>query len=251
MISGYFGVPGCGKTTILTSIAQKELRLLAKGKSCYEHVLTNFYCLGCEKVDFSDLGTYFISHSLILIDEVTLYADSRDFKAFSKNLRDFFTLHRHVFCDIIVFCQDYSRMDKTIRELAYDLWYVTKPVLPFFRNFSISRRIFRNISINEYTFLVIVFLSGWSVFFQKLFVLLGVRSGISISIALILAFCSYVRLFIIRSGKKKNLFHHRVGRFKRRLLNGVSCSKVGFYALGRSVDSSKRRRVIIAGIYVW
>ena len=151
MISVYFGVPGCGKTTILTSIAQKELRLLAKGKSCYEHVLTNFYCLGCEKVDFSDLGTYFISHSLILIDEVTLYADSRDFKAFSKNLRDFFTLHRHVFCDIIVFCQDYSRMDKTIRELAYDLWYVTKPVLPFFRNFSISRRIFRNISINEYT----------------------------------------------------------------------------------------------------
>ena len=151
MISTYFGVPGCGKTTILTSIAQKELRLKRRGRSAYDHILTNFYCQGCEMVDFQDLGHYFISHSLILIDEVSLYADSRDFKAFTKGLRDFFTLHRHVFCDIILFCQDYSKMDKVIRELTYDLWYVTKPVAPILRNFSISKRIYRNITINEYT----------------------------------------------------------------------------------------------------
>lgn len=147
----FFGTPGCGKTTILTSIAQKELKRLRKGKSCYQHVLTNFYCEGCEKIDFDDLGVFFIENSLILIDEITLYADSRGFKSFSKGLKDFFTLHRHVKNDIVLFCQDYSAMDKRIRELVYDLWYVTKPVIPFFRNFSISRRIFRNITINEHT----------------------------------------------------------------------------------------------------
>ena len=40
MIVGYFGLPGSGKTTFLTRIAQKELRRIAKGKSKYERVYT-------------------------------------------------------------------------------------------------------------------------------------------------------------------------------------------------------------------
>lgn len=151
MITCYFGVPGCGKTTILTKRAQKEIRRLKKGKSAYKHVLTNFECVGCEKIAFSDLANCKIENSLILLDEITLDADNREFKTFSAGHKRFFTLHRHLGNDIIVFCQDYSRMDKTIRNNIYDLWYVTKPVFPFFRQFSIARRIFRNISINEFT----------------------------------------------------------------------------------------------------
>lgn len=151
MITCYFGVPGCGKTTLLTKIAQKELKKIKKGKSNYKHVLTNFFCKGCEIVSFSDLGSYKIEDSLILLDEITLDADNREFKTFSKEHKDFFTLHRHLRNDIIVFCQDFSRMDKTIRNNVYDLWYVTKPVFPLFNQFTISRRIFRNIAINENT----------------------------------------------------------------------------------------------------
>lgn len=151
MITGYFGVPGCGKTTILTKIAQKELRKIAKGKSAYEHVYTNFYCQGCERIAFEDLLSHKPIRSLILFDELTIDADSRSFKSFPKPAKDFFVMHRHCYNDIIYFVQDYSRIDKTIRELTYDLWYVRKPIIPFFRNFSIARKIFRNISINEFT----------------------------------------------------------------------------------------------------
>lgn len=149
MLTCYFGVPGCGKTTILTKIAQKELHRIKKGKSAYKHILTNFYCQGCEMVTFDDLKDSYISDSLILLDEITLDSDSREFKNFSKGHKDFFTLHRHLHNDIVVFCQDYSRMDKTIRNNVYDLWYVTKSVIPFFRSFSVARRIYRNIAINE------------------------------------------------------------------------------------------------------
>lgn len=151
MITCYFGVPGCGKTTILTKIAQKELKRIAKGKSKYKHVLTNFECAGCDIVTFDDLGCFKITDSLILLDEITLDADNREFKTFSKAHKRFFTLHRHLGNDIVVFCQDYSRMDKTIRNNVYDLWYVTKPVFPLLSQFSVARRIFRNISINEFT----------------------------------------------------------------------------------------------------
>lgn len=151
MITCYFGVPGCGKTTILTKIAQKELKRIKRGKSKYNHILTNFYCQGCEMLDFNHLSKFYISDSLILLDEITLESDSRDFKTFSKGHKDFFTLHRHLGNDIVVFCQDYSRMDKTIRNNVYDLWYVTKPVFPILRSFSVARRIYRNIAINEMT----------------------------------------------------------------------------------------------------
>lgn len=151
MITCYFGVPGCGKTTLLTKIAQKELKRIRKGKSSYEHVVTNFYCAGCESVSFDDLSHFKICNSLILLDEITLDSDSREFKSFSKGHKDFFTLHRHLGNDIVVFCQDYSRMDKTIRNNVYDLWYVTKPIFPFFRQFTTAKRIYRNIAINEMT----------------------------------------------------------------------------------------------------
>ena len=151
MITGYFGVPGCGKSTFLSQIAIKELRKIKQGKSAYKHVLTNFPVHGCEIVNIHDLGRYDIQNSLILFDEISMDADSRDYKNFSKSLRDFFILHRHACNDIVYFCQDYEKVDKVIRNLTFDLWYLRKPVFPFLNRFSIAKRIYRNININEYT----------------------------------------------------------------------------------------------------
>lgn len=151
MITGYFGVPGCGKTSILTIIAQKELIRIKKGKSRYDHVVTNFYCAGAERFNVSDLGIYRFDNTLILIDEITLDVDSRDYKKFSKGLKDFFVLHRHLHNDIVYFCQDFERVDKTIRDMTYDLWYLKKSIIPFFDHFTVAKRIFRNININEYS----------------------------------------------------------------------------------------------------
>ena len=68
MIQGYFGLPGSGKTTFLTMLAQNELKKIRKNKSVYDKVLTNFYCDGCYKIDYKDLGHYSIENSLILLD---------------------------------------------------------------------------------------------------------------------------------------------------------------------------------------
>lgn len=151
MITGYFGVPGCGKSTFLTMIAQKEIKRIKKGKSKYKYVLTNFPVANCFQIQLHDLGYYDIENCLILFDEISLDADSRDFKAFSQQTKTFFTLHRHCNNDIIYFCQDYSRVDKTIRNQTFDLWYIRSSVFPIFRQFSIAKRIYRNININEYT----------------------------------------------------------------------------------------------------
>lgn len=151
MVTGYFGVPGCGKSTFLAKIAIKELRKIQKGKSAYKHVLTNFPVEGCEMIQFSDLGKYDIEYSLILFDEISIDADSRDYKSFSSEARNFFILHRHLHNSIGYFTQDFAKTDKVIRNLTYDLWYIHSPVVPFFSNFSIAKRIYRNININEYT----------------------------------------------------------------------------------------------------
>lgn len=145
MITGYFGCPGCGKTTLLAKIAQKALR-----RKEYDHVYTNFPCYGCEQISVDDLCLYRFGHSLILLDELTLDADSRDFKNFEQGLKEYITMHRHDGARIIYFVQDYSRVDKTIRNCTFDLWYMQTTTIPFLRHFSIAKRVFRKMDINEY-----------------------------------------------------------------------------------------------------
>ena len=91
MIYEIAGLPRSGKTTALAMIAQRCL----KGKSTagiapHGNVFTTFYCKGCYKLEFMDLKKYDFSDSLILIDEISLFADNRDFKSFDKDLIYFF-----------------------------------------------------------------------------------------------------------------------------------------------------------------
>lgn len=151
MLTCYFGVPGSGKTSLLTKFARKELKRIKRGKSPYDFVCTNFYCKGCKKIDYDDLATYKVTNSLILLDEITLDADNRDFKNFSNAHRDFFILHRHVANDIIYATQAYDMVDKKVRVLTQELWYMTKSVVPLISEFTTAKRIYRTISINEHT----------------------------------------------------------------------------------------------------
>ena len=146
MIQGYFGLPGSGKTTFLTMLAQKELKKIRKNKSRYDKVLTNFYCDGCYKIDYKDLGHYSIENSLILLDEITLDADSRDFKQFDIYHKSFFLLHRHFNCDVIYFTQQYDGVDKKIRDITSSLYRVKKVAF-----ISIATQIYRCLDINEQT----------------------------------------------------------------------------------------------------
>lgn len=151
MLTCYFGVPGCGKTTLLTKFAIRELKRIKKGKSIYKDVYTNFYCEGCKRIHFDDFKKYKITDSLILLDEITMDADNRKFKQFPDEVRDFFILHRHLGLDIIYATQSYELVDLKIRQLTQELWYMSKTVVPFFSGFTSAKRIYRNININEFS----------------------------------------------------------------------------------------------------
>lgn len=151
MLTCYFGVPGCGKTTLLTKFAVKELKRIKWGRSKYKNVYTNFYCKGAKQITYDDLKTHKLYDSLIILDEITLDADNRKFKQFTDDIRDFFILHRHLGLDVIYATQSYELVDLKIRQLTQELWYMSRTVVPFFRRFTSAKRIYRNININEYS----------------------------------------------------------------------------------------------------
>lgn len=170
MIQIIFGLPRSGKTTLLTAIAQKALshkRLkfnslrFGSGVS-YERVYTNFACSGCYQLDFDSLGKVNYHDCLILIDEVSLLCDSRNYKAFSDNLKFFFALHGHFNIDIVCCSQSYMDCDVKIRRMATDFFLVEKSIF----NYSIVRQIIQvldvdNSQIKEFYELSSLFKSGF------------------------------------------------------------------------------------------
>lgn len=174
MIKAYFGVPGCGKSTIL-------VREYKRNKRRYSHIYTiNLQIKGVPMITKEDLEKYKFVNTLILWDEITMDADNREFKSFSKDLRDFFLLHRHLGCDIIYATQNFENVDKKVRDLTSELWYMSKSVIPFFSSFTSAKRIYRAININEHTseltlgyrfcnFIESIFVSNFRLCFRPLY----------------------------------------------------------------------------------
>lgn len=132
-ISLYFGLPGCGKTTWLTKLALDGVR-----DPKYQHVYTNV-CLnvpGVTIIDNDCIGTFELENCLLLIDEATLFADSRDFKNFSKGRLEYFLEHRHRHADIVLFTQQWDGVDRKIRVITDRVYYVYKGI---FTGFCISK----------------------------------------------------------------------------------------------------------------
>ena len=148
-IIGYFGVPGCGKSTNLVKIARKEQKRIRKR---YKNIYTvNIDIKGCKRITKEEFETYRFENALILWDEITLDYDNRDFKNFSKEAKESFLLHRHLGLDIIYATQNYENVDKKIKDITLELWYMNKSVIPILSGITTSKRIYRNITINENT----------------------------------------------------------------------------------------------------
>lgn len=140
MISAFFGVPGSGKSLALAWVARRALSKRAYNISfCgiqlsvpHKRIFTNFECPGCYKLNYEDLGKYNFEDSLILIDEIMMYSDSRDFKTFSADLKFFFSQHRKFNIDIVWTSQSYDDSDKKIRNLTTNFFLVEGSRLPYF-----------------------------------------------------------------------------------------------------------------------
>lgn len=87
----YFGLPGCGKTTLMVAKALKAVK-----SSRYRNVYCNvrISVFGVTYIDNDCIGRYDLADCLLLIDEATLFADNRAHKDFSRDKIEYFLLHR-------------------------------------------------------------------------------------------------------------------------------------------------------------
>ena len=141
MISAIFGLPGAGKSLLLGWMGHRAIEgksINTHGFHCgyfdkYARVYTNFPLEGAYKLDFELLGVADYNHCLILIDEIQLFADSRNFKNFSAELSNFFTQHRKDHIDLVWCSQSFKNCDLRIRSVTDRLYYVDRSFLNLIR----------------------------------------------------------------------------------------------------------------------
>ena len=120
MITLKFGLPGCGKTTMLVRDAIQALKK-------YDHVYTNVHIAveGITYIDNHTLGMYdFGENSILLLDEASSIADSRMYMKMSQALIDYLNMHRHYKHDIIFYNQGWDTLDRKIRLITNKVWYL-------------------------------------------------------------------------------------------------------------------------------
>lgn len=128
-----FGKKGSGKSTLLTKIGYKYLR---KGWTVYTtEKLPGLNDIEDPKQIFS---IDFPDRTCILIDEVSLIWDNRDFKNMDKRVIEWFRYQRHHKCRVYFFSQTFD-IDKKLRDLADEMYLVNK----FMRVFVIASHIVR------------------------------------------------------------------------------------------------------------
>lgn len=142
MVSMGFGLPGSGKSLWLAYLADRafQCKRLTVGnydlqsipRMEYERIYTNFSFPGAYIFDWDSLGHCDYHDSLFLVDEVMMYADSRDFKTFDKEHKWFFSQHRKLKCDVVITSQMYDDVDKKIRGIVENFYYIQDCFLPGF-----------------------------------------------------------------------------------------------------------------------
>lgn len=119
----YFGLPGCGKTTLLAAKALAAVKS-KKYLNVYSNVRLSIF--GVTYISNECIGKYDLHDGLLLIDEATLFADNREHKNFPRHQIEYFLLHRHYNIDIILFTQQWDGVDKKIRVITDRVYYVYK-----------------------------------------------------------------------------------------------------------------------------
>lgn len=133
-----FGKKGSGKSTLMCKLAIKYSK---KGYT----VFCNSYVPGTYYFDAADVGFYhFPENSVLLVDEVGMIWDNRDFKSFKKEVRDYFKLQRHYRHIVFLFSQSFD-VDKKLRDLTDNMYLITNVL----NCFSIARRITKVITISH------------------------------------------------------------------------------------------------------
>lgn len=136
-----FGKKGSGKSTLLCKIA---LRYLKKGYTVYTN-MEDMCIHEVRIIEAEKLGEFVPEpKSCILLDEVGMLYDNRDFKKFKPEVRDFFKLQRHYSCVVYLASQTFD-IDKKLRDLTDRMFLITA-ITPWL---SLSRPISKRIGLVE------------------------------------------------------------------------------------------------------
>ncbi len=164
----YFGIPGAGKTTFASHLANQAmyehpfrrwLREFDTRESLWlmqklpfrksKDVYSNVPITGTFKLDvLKQLGVDEVSKGVLIFDEAGIYTNNRKFNAFPENLLVFFKMFRHEEMACHVFSQSYKDMDLTIRNSATAMWMVKKSI---FRGYIVAVKYKKFLFINEET----------------------------------------------------------------------------------------------------
>lgn len=122
-----FGKKGSGKSTLLTKLA---FQYLTSGKDVFSTEDLTFTWKNNEYSTIlfepKKIYTYdFPPGSIILIDEVSLIWDNRNFKNMDPKVVEWFRYQRHHKCIVYLFSQSFD-IDKKLRDLSDDMYLVTK-----------------------------------------------------------------------------------------------------------------------------
>lgn len=121
MIYGYFGLPRVGKTYSACYRAHIEMK---KGRAVYCNIpLEGAYFLDVERLG---VEFYLQPHSVVLIDEIQWYANSRQWQNLGDGLYFLFSQSGKMSIDLFYTAQDSSRVDKTLREVTNIFYQVHK-----------------------------------------------------------------------------------------------------------------------------
>ncbi|MEG1758577.1 MAG: zonular occludens toxin domain-containing protein [Oscillospiraceae bacterium] len=138
-----FGKKGSGKSTYLVKCAVKYLK---KGWIVYTN-MEDMMVDGVRWFNLQHLGDYVPEkNSVLLLDEVGMVWDARDFKNFKPSVRDFFKLQRHYHVICYLASQTFD-IDKKLRDLTDGMFLHTS----FLNVLSVGKRIYKKIVLTEST----------------------------------------------------------------------------------------------------
>lgn len=141
-VSIVFGVPGCGKTTLVAMLAKKCQKY---GIKCYANV--DLYGIPYVRITSADVGKYALTDGVVILDEASVDFNNRDFKNLGKHIILYAKYHRHYRTKVILLSQSYDDMDITFRRLS-DRYYIMRRWL---LGCSIMTPIRRKVGIDETT----------------------------------------------------------------------------------------------------
>lgn len=131
-----FGKKGSGKSSYLIKLAYRYLK---RNWVVYTNMVD---CVipGVRIININHIGDYVPeAHSLLLLDEVGMVWDNRDYKKFRTEVRDFFKLQRHYKVLCYLASQTFD-VDKKIRDLTDGMMLCTNFLTAWSLGRTISRR---------------------------------------------------------------------------------------------------------------